>query len=63
MWVEVGRCSWEVLQLPYGTTQVRAAVKRQQASKYGAKVTARAKRKQHVQENPLPRDELGDVFR
>lgn len=43
--------------------QVRAAVKRQQANKYSAKVTAKAKRKQHVEQNALPHDELGDVFK
>jgi hypothetical protein len=42
---------------------VRAAVKRQKAGKYAVKIKARAKRKEHVERNPLPPNELGDVFK
>ncbi|KFM27033.1 Ribosome biogenesis protein brx1 [Auxenochlorella protothecoides] len=41
---------------------IRAALKKQQSGKYGAKVDAREHRKQHVAANPLPRSELADVF-
>ena len=43
--------------------QIRAAVKKQKAGKYGAKVKARSKRKAHVAKHPLPRDELANVFK
>ena len=43
--------------------QVRAMLKRQQQGKYVAKVASREERKQHVAANPLPKDELADVFK
>lgn len=43
--------------------QIRAAVKKQSAGKYGAKVKARSRRREHVAAHPIPKDELGDVFK
>ena len=42
--------------------QVRAALKRARAGKYGARVQARSRRREHVAEHQAPRDELADVF-
>ncbi|KAK9820122.1 hypothetical protein WJX72_006346 [[Myrmecia] bisecta] len=43
--------------------KVRALVKKQQSAKYGTKVAARQKRREHKAAHPLPHDELADVFR
>ncbi|BDA41073.1 Ribosome biogenesis protein BRX1 homolog [Coccomyxa sp. Obi] len=43
--------------------KIRAAIKKQSAGKYSAKVKARGKRREHVAANPIPKDELGDVFK
>lgn len=43
--------------------QIRAAIKKQSAGKYSAKVKARGKRREHVAAHPIPKDELGDVFK
>lgn len=42
---------------------IRAMLKRQQQGKYVSKVQSREGRKAHVAAHPLPRDELGDVFK
>ncbi|GAB4815163.1 hypothetical protein N2152v2_002209 [Parachlorella kessleri] len=42
---------------------IRALLKKQQSGKYAGKVASKAARKQHVADNPLPHDELADVFR
>lgn len=38
-------------------------LKRRQQGKYANKVASREERKQHVADNPLPHDELADVFK
>lgn len=38
-------------------------LKRRQQGKYASKVASREGRKQHVAANPLPHDELADVFK
>lgn len=43
--------------------QIRSMLKRQQQGKYASKVASREERKQHVAANPLPHDELADVFK
>ena len=43
--------------------QIRALLKKQQSGKYAGKVASKVARKQHVADNPLPPDELADVFR
>mmetsp|Transcript_38055 Transcript_38055/g.84738 ORF Transcript_38055/g.84738 Transcript_38055/m.84738 type:complete len:303 (-) Transcript_38055:516-1424(-) len=42
---------------------IRAAAKRAAGGKYKMKVQQKEKRKDHVSANPLPRDELEDVFK
>lgn len=42
---------------------VRAALKKKSQGKYVSKVQSREKRKEHVNANPLPPKEFGDVFR
>ncbi|PSC75219.1 ribosome biogenesis BRX1-like [Micractinium conductrix] len=42
---------------------IRSMIKRQQQGKYVSKVQSRQDRKLHVAAHPLPRDELGDVFK
>ena len=42
---------------------LRAAVKRQQAGKYKAKVANQKRAREHRAANPLPKSELADVFR
>ncbi len=42
---------------------IRAALKRQKAGKYNTKVTSRARRREHVAKNPLPKDEFADTFK
>ncbi len=54
----VARCS-----CARGPAQVRAALKRARAGKYGARVEARGRRREHVAEHQAPRDALADVFR
>jgi len=43
--------------------QIRSMLKRRQQGKYASKVASREGRKQHVAANPLPHDELADVFK
>lgn len=43
--------------------QVRSALKRQKAGKYGARVKAQQAKRKHAAANPTPRDELLDVFK
>ncbi len=43
--------------------QIRAEIKKQSAGKYSSKVKARGRRREHVAANPIPKDELGDVFK
>jgi hypothetical protein len=43
--------------------QIRAAIKKQSSGKYTAKVKARGRRREHVAAHPIPKDELGDVFK
>jgi len=52
-----------LLQLRVRPAQVRAALKRARAGKYGARVEARGRRREHVAEHQAPRDALADVFR
>lgn len=47
----------------YICRQIRALLKKRQASKYSAKVSAKSQRREHQQENQLPEDELADVFK
>ena len=42
---------------------LRAAVKRQQAGKYKAKVAGQKRAREHRAANPMPKSELADVFR
>lgn len=42
---------------------IRSMLKRQQQGKYVAKVQSREQRKAHVAANPLPKDQLGGVFK
>ncbi|KAI7835875.1 hypothetical protein COHA_010223 [Chlorella ohadii] len=42
---------------------IRSMLKRRQQGKYASKVASREGRKQHVAANPLPHDELADVFK
>ncbi|KAK9841767.1 hypothetical protein WJX81_001519 [Elliptochloris bilobata] len=42
--------------------KVRAALKRARAGKYGARVEARSRRREHVAEHQAPKDTLADVF-
>ncbi len=42
---------------------VRAALKKKAQGKYVAKVASRQQRKAHIANNPLPKNELGDVFK
>lgn len=42
---------------------VRALLKRQSAGKYTNKVAAKERRKGHLAQHPMPRDELEDVFK
>lgn len=43
--------------------QIRALLKKREASKYGAKVSAKAQRREHQQQHQLPHDDLADVFK
>lgn len=43
--------------------QIRALLKKREASKYGAKVSAKAQRREHQQQHQLPQDELANVFK
>ena len=43
--------------------QIRALLKKREASKYGAKVSAKSQRRTHEQQHQLPKDDLADVFR
>lgn len=43
--------------------QIRALLKKREASKYGSKVSAKAQRRQHQQAHQLPHDDLADVFK
>ncbi len=56
-------CLRGLLQLRVRPAQVRAALKRARAGKYGARVEARGRRREHVAEHQAPRDALADVFR
>lgn len=43
--------------------RIRALLKKREASKYGAKVSAKSQRRTHEQQHQLPKDDLADVFR
>ncbi len=43
--------------------QIRALLKKREASKYGAKVAAKSQRREHQQQHQIPQDELADVFK
>lgn len=43
--------------------KVRSAMKKKQAGKYKAKVASKQMHKAHVAANPMPRNEIDEVFR
>ena len=66
------KCGYRVLLLPGRCTdgnaslvcgQVRAFLKQRKAGKYGKRVAAQQRRREHKAAHPMPRDALADVFK
>ena len=53
----------ETQALQVSPNLLRAAIKRQQAGKYKAKVAGQKRARDHKAANPMPVSELADVFR